>query len=219
MESAMSMPPLRSVKPWSLHQLMAGLAFLLLAALSFTVHAQIAFRAAATGTAVAPTLRAFATSAITYRGSATTPAGATALVPVFRAAASASAASGVLTLTITKPAGTIENDVMVAAIGVSANAPVITPPAGWVLVRKMDNGAVNANSLAVYYKVATATEPANYAWGLSASTGAAGGIQTFYNVDITFPIDAENGQTTASGTSHIAPGITTTVANTMLVTA
>ena len=219
MESAMSMPPLRSVKPWSVHQLMAGLAFLLLAALSFTVHAQIAFRAAATGTAVAPTLRAFATSAITYRGSATTTAGATPLVPVFRAATAASAGSGVLTLTITKPAGTIENDVMVAAIGVSANAPVITPPAGWVLVRKMDNGAANANSLAVYYKVATATEPANYAWGLSASTGAAGGIQTFYNVDITFPIDGENGQTTASATSHIAPGITTTVANTMLVTA
>ena len=210
---------MRAIKPWPVHQLIAGLAILLLGAFPLTVQAQIAFRAAATGTAVAPTLRAAATSTITYRGSATTPAGATVLVPVFRSAASAAAASGVLTLTITKPAGTIENDVMVAAIGVSANAPVINAPAGWTLVRRMTNAAANANSLAVYYKVATAAEPANYAWTFSASGGAAGGIQTFFNVDIITPVDAEFGQTTASGTSHVAPSITTTVANTMLVTA
>ena len=192
---------------------------LLLGAFPLIVQAQIAFRAAASGTAVAPTLRAATTSAIIYRGSATTPAGATSLAPVYRAAASASAASGVLTLTINKPAGTIENDVMVAAIGVSANAPVINPPAGWTLVRRMTNAAANANSLAVYHKVATATEPANYAWTFSASGGAAGGIQTFYNVDIITPIDAEFGLPTAFGASHTAPGITTTVANTMLVTA
>jgi len=180
---------------------------------------QIAFRAAATGTALVPTFSAFSTSEVVYKGSATTPAGATSLAPVYRAAASASAASGVLTLTINRPAGTLENDVMVAAIGVSGNAPAITSPAGWTLVRRMTNATANANSLAVYYKVVTAAEPASYAWTFSASGGAAGGIQAFYNVDILVPIDAENGQTTASGTSHATPGIATTVPNTMLVTA
>lgn len=191
----------------------------LLLMLPLLAQAQVAFRAAATGTALVPTFRAATTSSINYRGSATTPAGATSLAPVYRAAAAASAANGVLTLTINRPAGTLENDVMVAAIGVSANAPVITPPAGWVLVRRMTNAAATANSLAVYYKVATAAEPASYAWTFSASGGAAGGIQTFYNVDILTPIDAESGQTTPSSTSHTTPSITTTVPNTMLVTA
>lgn len=187
--------------------------------LPLLAQAQVAFRAAASGTALVPTFRAATVSGIAYRGSATTPAGATSLAPVYRAAASASAATGVLTLTINRPAGTLENDVMVAAIGVSANAPVITAPAGWTLVRRMTNAAANANSLAVYIKVATAAEPANYAWTFSASGGAAGGIQTFYNVDIITPVDAENGQTTPSATSHATPGIVTTVPNTMLVTA
>ena len=39
----------------------------------------------------------------------------------YRAAASATAGNNVLTLTINKPAGTLQNDVMVAAIGVQAN--------------------------------------------------------------------------------------------------
>jgi hypothetical protein len=108
---------------------------------------------------------------------------------------------------------------MVAAIGVSGNTPTINAPPGWTLVRRMSNTAANANSLAVFTKVATAFEPLSYSWTFSASGGSAGGIQTFYNVDIITPVDAENGQTTASGTAHTAPGITTTVPNTMLVTA
>ena len=153
---------------------------------------------------------------IIFRGSATT--GVTTLSPVYRSVASASAANAVLTLTINRPAGTIENDVMVATIGVSGNSPTITAPSGWSLVRRMTNAAANANSLAVYTKVATTTEPANYSWTFSASGGSAGGIQTFYNVDISAPVVTENGQTTVSGTTHATPSITTTVPNTMLVT-
>ncbi|HLF22332.1 MAG TPA: DUF6701 domain-containing protein [Burkholderiales bacterium] len=141
----------------------------------------------------------------------------TSVAPVFRAVASGTAATGVLTLTVARPANTVENDVMVAAIGVSASAPTITPPTGWTLVRKTDNTAANANSLAVYYKVATASESANYTWSFSASTGSVGGIQSFYNVDTSSPIDVENGQTTPSALGHAAPAITTTTANAMLV--
>src|SRR3972149_3983439 len=52
----------------------------------------------------------------------------------FRSAASAGAGSGVLTLTISKPAGTVSGDVMIAAVGVRQNTGVstvtatITPP-------------------------------------------------------------------------------------------
>ncbi|MEK7413807.1 MAG: hypothetical protein AAB263_10885, partial [Planctomycetota bacterium] len=201
----------------------AWIALLCAMLLPLAVHAQITFRSAASAAGPGSgtiTFRA-ATNAvngnIVFRAASNsgTP---TSVSPVFRAAASGSAATGVLTLTIARPANTVENDVMVAAIGVSANTPTITPPSGWTLVRQTDNTAANANSLAVYYKVATASEPANYSWSFSASTGSVGGIQTFYNVDIANPIDVENGQTTASSASHATPNIATTVANTMVVT-
>ena len=136
----------------------------------------------------------------------------------FRAAASAGAGSGTLTLTITKPAGTVMNDVMIAAIGVSATTPTITAPAGWTLVRRLTNLLPTANALAVYRKTAGASEPASYSWTLSASTGSTGGIMSFAGVDLESPIDVENGATTASNTTHQAPSVTTTAENETLVT-
>ena len=137
----------------------------------------------------------------------------------FRASAQAGAASGVLTLSINVPAGTVQNDVMVAAIGVRPNSVTVTAPAGWTLVRRINSTAGNSNSLLVYYRVAGAGEPANYAWGFSSSTGSTGGILSFSGVDTASPIDVENGQPTPNGLTHTAPSVNTTVANTMLVTA
>ena len=133
-----------------------------------------------------------------------------------RGASSGSAATGVLTLTINVPPGTTTNDAMVASIAIRPSTAVITPPAGWALVRRMDNGA--SNSLAIYGKVATASEPASYSWTFSASTGSAGGIRSFSGVDMTTPLDVENGAATASSLNHAAPSVTTTSANDMIVT-
>jgi len=135
----------------------------------------------------------------------------------FRAAAQAGAASGVLTLTINKPAGTVQNDVMIASIGVRPNTATVTPPAGWTLVRRIDNSAGAPNSLVVYYRVAGAGEPASYSWTFSTSTGSAGGILSFSGVNTATPIDVENGQATPVAPTHSTPSVTTTVPNAMLV--
>ena len=137
----------------------------------------------------------------------------------FRAAAAAAGTSaGSLSLTIDKPSGTVAGDVMIASIALRPNTATVTAPAGWKLVRRIDNGNPNANSLAVYYKVAGGSEPANYAWTFSTPTSAPGGIQTFTGVDTTSPINAENGQAAPKALSHTTPSVTTTVANTMIVT-
>jgi len=143
---------------------------------------------------------------------------ASASVITFRGSTSAGAPSGTLSLTINKPVGTAAGDVMIASIAVRPNTAAITVPAGWTPVRRIDNANANANSLAVYYKVAGASEPANYTWTFSTSTGSAGGIHTFSGVDTGNPIDVEGGQNTASGLTHATPSVTTTVTNTMLVT-
>jgi hypothetical protein len=121
-------------------------------------------------------------------------------------------------LSIGLPAGAVTNDVMIASIGVGPSTATLTPPAGWTLVRRIDNANVTANSLAVYRKVAGATEPGSYAWAVSGASFAVGGIQAFFNVDTVNPLDVENGQTTASGVDHSTPSVTTSVANTMVVT-
>jgi MSHA biogenesis protein MshQ len=122
-------------------------------------------------------------------------------------------------LQINKPAGTVQNDVMIASIGVRPNTVTITAPSGWTLVRRVDNGTTgNYNSLAVYRKLAGASEPASYTWTFSASTPAAGGIQSFSGVDPGTPVDVENGQSTSNGLTHATPSVTTSVSNTMIVT-
>src|SRR5581483_3978296 len=138
------------------------------------------------------------------------------VVPAFRAANSAVASSG--TLTITKPTGTAANDVLVASVAVTPSSVAITPPSGWTLVRRTDNAGPTSTSLAVYYKVAGASEPTSYAWGMSGASFGVGGIQGFTGVDTANPINIEDGQSTPSSTTHATPSITTTVANAMLVT-
>lgn len=136
-------------------------------------------------------------------------------------ATSAAVNSGVLTLTLTKPTGTVQNDVMITSIAIRPNTATITLLGGWALVgTRINNAGPTASSLAVYRKVAGASEPASYSWTLGGSpTGAAGGIQSFSGVDTTTPIDAQNGAfTTAATTTPATPSINTTVANTMLVT-
>jgi hypothetical protein len=134
-------------------------------------------------------------------------------------AASASALSGVTTLSIPVPGGTVAGDFMLASVGFRPNTLTVTAPAGWTLIRRMNNTTGAPNSLAVYYRIATSGEPASYTWTFSAgAAGAAGGIQSFGGVDLTDPFDVENGATTPSGLTHTAPSVVTTNANSMVVT-
>lgn len=129
-------------------------------------------------------------------------------------------------LTIAVPAGTQADDVMIASIVVRPANMLITPPAGWTLVRLINQPAGGGTGgfgqvQATYYRVATAAEPVSYTWRFfgGISNGAAGGILSFSGVDTANPIDAEGGNVTPFSVNHTANSITTTVADTMLVSA
>jgi len=114
---------------------------------------------------------------------------------------------------IERPGSVAPNDLMLAAVGRWGTGSV-TAPSGWTLVRRTEN---SGGALEVFYKVAGASEPASYTFTAEAKGGAALGMQVFSGVDAANPIDVENGAVTASGLAHAAPGVTTTLANTMLV--
>src|SRR3989475_5119316 len=131
---------------------------------------------------------------------------------------------GLSTLTIGRPAGVVSGDLLVAAISVRSANP--STPSGWTLVWCGNSGsstggstcpASSTVSLAVYYKVAGASEPATYS-GWTTTQKAAGVITAYYNVNTSTPINVQNGTGFTSGvTSLSTPSITTATANTMLV--
>jgi RHS repeat-associated protein len=122
-------------------------------------------------------------------------------------------------LTISRPAGAVPNDVLIASVGFRPSTATINTPAGWTLVRRTDNPAAPSSSLAVFRKVVGSSEPSAYSWDVAGAVAAAGGIQAFANVDIANPINAESGQATPASLSHSTPSITSTVSNVMIVTA
>ncbi|KPK38533.1 MAG: hypothetical protein AMJ69_08220, partial [Gammaproteobacteria bacterium SG8_47] len=163
---------------------------------------------ACTGSAGAPITFVGATQAVAGAGSGTIS---------FRAGASAGVGSGVTSLTVNKPSGLVQNDVMYASIAIRPNSATVTPPAGWGLVRRINSTSGTSNSLVIYGKVAGSSEPGSYTWTLdSGHTGAAGGILAFSGVD-TSGLDGEGYATGFATYYPQAPSITTTVANTMLI--
>lgn len=126
-------------------------------------------------------------------------------------------------LTINVPAGTAAGDVMIASVAWTPSSTTVSAPSGWTLIRQSTQGSATTSKLATYYRVATASEPAAYTWTFAGSglTQSVGGILSFHGVDASSPFDAEAGSLTpAAGTSvsHIAPTVTTTLDDGMLVT-
>ena len=85
----------------------------------------------------------------------------------------------------------------------------ITPPSGWTLIRRDDSTTLLAK--ASYYKVATGSEPANHTGNFGSKHKATGGIQAYFNVDTTNPINASSGQANPASTSVTRPSLTTTL--------
>ena len=72
-------------------------------------------------------------------------------------------------------------------------------------------------SLATYWKIASASEPANYTWTMDQQTRAVGGITPYSGIDAVNPIDSVGANIGYSATATTTP-ITATYANEEVVT-
>lgn len=125
-------------------------------------------------------------------------------------------------LTITKPTGTVADDVLYAHLYTEGGPPpTITPPSGWTEL----TGAEATNTLSTpderintYYLRAGGSEPANYTWTF-ASCFRAGQISAYSGAlasgDPTDPESVNVGP--SADTAPIATAITTSVDNTMVI--
>jgi len=117
---------------------------------------------------------------------------------------------------IPKPTGTAVGDVLVAVIGFTPNTVTITTPSGWSYVRD-DAGAANCR-MYLFTRVVDGSEGATISFATSA---ACAGISTMFRIagaNTTTPINV-SGATVTNATDPVAPSITTTTANCLIVCA
>lgn len=105
------------------------------------------------------------------------------------------------TLVLAVPPGTVLNNLLVAVISEAVDRPTRTIPSGWALVDRsigfqpMDvegnDGAQRQAMLSVFFKVASASEPADYTWSWSNAfgTGRFGYMLRFSGQDLDRPFD------------------------------
>lgn len=114
------------------------------------------------------------------------------------------------TLTITKPTGTVNDDLMIAVIG--GTPSTLT---GWTQIGTGASGTSLA-TVRAYWKKA-ASEGASYAWSITSSTDAWGVIVSYRGCDPTTPVDTTNTTTGAHTGTAFTPSSVTTTAQQLLV--
>lgn len=121
-----------------------------------------------------------------------------------------------LNITVSKPAGTVDDDTMIAMINTNNSGTSLTPPAAWTLIDRTSDASGTGVSQAVYSKIAS-SEGASYTWVQGASTDATGVILSFFGGD---PLEAIRGavaQANVSSTEVAIPSLTMDAPDLMLV--
>ena len=144
--------------------------------------------------------------------------GSSAISLVSANAPSPVSSSAVSSLAFAKPTGTATNSLLIAAVNAyrsgSSSCATITAPSGWTKIRedtKSSSAFFSSYCMkqGVYYKLATASEPASYSFTFSSSAYADGVIAAYSGVDVAAPIMTSSGQGNSSTYSITAPSVTT----------
>jgi hypothetical protein len=182
-------------------------------------------------TAAASTTYSYTVSAVDAAGNrsgestaatVTTPPSTTPPPPGGGVTVGESAKSGntaaVTTVSVPKPGGVVAGDVLVAQITADDAPSISAAPAGWNTVISPLSVGTSARVFA-YYKVAGASEPASYEWGLTTAVKWNAVITNFHGVNTTTPFDtaASTKVNTTAASSISVPGVSTTTAGAVLV--
>lgn len=125
-------------------------------------------------------------------------------------------------LTINKPTGTVNGDVVAIAVfanNVAFSTATITPPAGFTAGPSA--GGTTNGTLSLFYKVASG-EPASYTFTIANGfNDSAAAAQSFTNVSNATPNDGTGGINIdgASGTTHTTPSATPSLLNDCVIVA
>ena len=116
--------------------------------------------------------------------------------------------SALETLTIDKPTGTIEGDLIIASICHDTHDIVVTPPVGFTAMSTITN--TTTMEVDTFYKEAGASEPADYEFGMSSGGTVMGTISSFYDTDGkgTWTLEDDSANRVVSNTSITSTSVT-----------
>ena len=124
-------------------------------------------------------------------------------------------------ITLNTPSGVVSGDLLLVVITARGGTDVtITPPTGWTLLPGSDQTSTTVIRSAMFYQIYSSGS--NFAFTFGGSTPsqkAVGVISAYSGVDPANPINATTSVAKAAAAPMAANAVTTTVANTMLVTA
>lgn len=117
-----------------------------------------------------------------------------------------------VSITVSKPSGTIDGDVMLAVV-YAGNETISGAPGGWTLIGSLDWFGGKESS--GYYKVAS-SEGANYTWTIGASSQMKGTIVTYSGASGVNTTGTDYNTCDGAG-AYTPPTITPSVDNCMIV--
>lgn len=136
----------------------------------------------------------------------------------YRSGSTAGSGDGA-SLTIPKPSGTLDNDILLTGLYREGGGGW-TPPAGWNLLSEIRDGSNAQIWLAAYWR-RVSSDGADYTWTLGASTWRTGIMLAFSGCKTTdSPVDVYGTYNVLDSSADAVvkcASVTTTVANTMLV--
>ena len=135
-------------------------------------------------------------------------------LPAFRNGSSFPPTASQTSMTISKPVGTADGDLLVAAINLASLA-AITAPAGWIQINDTTH-STNAGHVVTYYKIAS-SEPASWTWTFASSL-CDGWVGAYTGINTSEPFDVSSNANNLNGVATIiAPSVTTTYSNDLLI--
>jgi hypothetical protein len=114
-------------------------------------------------------------------------------------------------LRLRRPARLRAGQILIAAIALRhPTARGVSPPAGWKRLRS-DSGTRHglALSQSLYYRIASAQEPASYRWRFPRARGAAGGLLVYDRADPRQPVLGHSGRSVRNSRRLPAPSFVT----------
>lgn len=120
-------------------------------------------------------------------------------------------------LTATEPAGAAQNDILIAFVRGTGTTTAITGPAGWTMLSNVQSTTWSANrNVGVWYMIRGASAPS---YTFTGPTGLGWAILDYSGSDINTPINVYASAVSDGTTTPASPSITTTVSNTILISA
>lgn len=120
-------------------------------------------------------------------------------------------------VTVTKPSGTVEDDLLIMIVTIDgAGAPISITAGGTSWNVMLAEVQTSGHTTATFYKIAGGSEPSSYTGTWSGNEDSVGGVLRFTNFDSADPFD-DSATNTGSSTPITFPAITTTTDNTFIL--